>query len=121
MFDPCDGEVDLPPIPKYIILDLSIMTGIDTSAVDVLGDISALCKEHKCSLILTGIRSDIKRSLITGGVKPSRTNKHLNFSPDLESALGKAEDELLKYVGHNEEKVIIHSAFSVLLDHHLAL
>jgi len=46
MFDPCDGEIDLPPIPKYIILDLSIMTGIDTSAVDVLGDISALCKEH---------------------------------------------------------------------------
>jgi len=122
MFDPCDGEVDLPPIPKYIILDLSIMTGIDTSAVDVLGDISALCKEHKCSLIFAGIiRSDIKRSLITGGVKPSRTNKHLNFSSDLDSALGKAEDELLKYVGHNEEKVSIHSAFSVLLFHHLAL
>jgi len=121
MFDPCDGEVDLPPIPKYIILDLSIMTGIDTSAVDVLGDISALCKEHKCSLIFSAISSDIKRSLITGGVKPSRTNKHLNFSSDLESALGKAEDELLKYVGHNEEKVSIHFAFSVLLVHHLAL
>ena len=121
MFDPCYGEIDLPPIPKYIILDLSIMTGIDTSAVDVLGDILALCKEHKCSLIFAGIRSDIKRSLITGGVKPSRSNKHLSFFPDLESALGKAEDELLKFVGHNEEKVSIHYAFSVLLVHHLTL
>lgn len=107
MFDDADGpnEEDLPPVPKYVILDLSIVSGIDTSAVDVLADISSLCKEHKCNLILAGIPRVIRQALIHGGVKPSRTNKHFSFSPDLESALGKAEDELLKYVGHNEEKV----------------
>lgn len=38
-------------------------------------------------------------------MNPSVTNKHLTFSTDLESALGRAEDELLKFVGHNEEKI----------------
>lgn len=106
MFDDEGGfDPDLPPIPKYVILDLSIVTGIDTSAVDVLADISSLCRENKCNLILAGIPPVIRPALIKGGVKPSITNKHLSFSPDLETALGKAEDELLKFVGHNEEKV----------------
>mmetsp|Transcript_16617 Transcript_16617/g.35906 ORF Transcript_16617/g.35906 Transcript_16617/m.35906 type:complete len:1197 (-) Transcript_16617:138-3728(-) len=98
-------DADLPPIPKYVILDLSIVTGIDTSAVDVLADISSLCKEKKCNLILAGIPRVIRQALITGGVKASRTNKHLSFSPDLETALGKAEDELLRVVGHNEDRL----------------
>mmetsp|Transcript_9447 Transcript_9447/g.20438 ORF Transcript_9447/g.20438 Transcript_9447/m.20438 type:complete len:596 (+) Transcript_9447:1310-3097(+) len=105
MFDDEAGyDPNLPPMPKYLILDLSIVTGIDTSAVDVLGEISSLCKEHKCNLILSGIPRVIKPALMTGGVKPSRTNQHICFCPDLDSALGRAEDELLKVVGHNEEK-----------------
>ena len=106
MFEDEDiSDPNLPPIPKFLILDLSIMTGIDTSAVDVLADISALCKEHKCSIIFAGVSRIVKPALITGGVNPSKANKHLSFSPDLECALGKAEDALLKFVGHNEEKV----------------
>ncbi|KAL7550719.1 hypothetical protein ACHAWF_013954 [Thalassiosira exigua] len=103
--DPDVGcDADLPPIPKYLILDLTIVTGIDTSAVDVLADISSLCRDNKCQLIFAGIPRVIRSALIKGGVKPSKANQHLSFSPDLEAALGKAEDELLKFVAHNEEK-----------------
>ena len=99
-----DEDPDIPPIPKYLILDLSLVTGIDTSAVDVLGEISALCRENHCGLLFAGIPRAIRPALITGGVNPSRTNPHLRFSPDLDAALGRAEDELLRIVGHNEEK-----------------
>ena len=105
MFDNEAGfDPDLPPFPKYIILDLSIVTGIDTSAVDILADISSLCKENKCNLIFAGTPRSIRPALIKGGVKPSTNNRHLSYVPDLEAGLGKAEDELLKFVAHNEEK-----------------
>ena len=105
MFDDEDRDLNLPT-PKYVILDMSIITGIDASAVDVLADIASLCKENRCKLILAGIPRIIGPSLATGGVKPSASNKHLSIKSDLEAALGKAEDELLKYIGHKEEKSI---------------
>jgi MFS superfamily sulfate permease-like transporter len=101
-----DDERDLSderPTPKYVILDLSIMTGIDASAIDVLADISSLCKENRCKIIFTGIPQMMGPSLERGGVRPSASNRHLSIELDLEAALGKAEDELLKYVGHKEE------------------
>ncbi len=101
-----EADVDLPPVPKYIIIDMSIVTGIDTSAVDVLVEISTLCHSHKCQLILAGVPRFIRPALMAGGVKPSQINLHLSYVPDLEAALGKAEDELLKYVGRNEEKMV---------------
>ena len=105
MFDDEDRDLNLPT-PKYVILDMSILTGIDASAVDVLADIALLCKENRCKLILAGIPRIIGPSLAIGGVKPSASNKHLSIESDLEAALGKAEDELLKYIGHKEEKSI---------------
>mmetsp|Transcript_13080 Transcript_13080/g.27490 ORF Transcript_13080/g.27490 Transcript_13080/m.27490 type:complete len:1323 (+) Transcript_13080:168-4136(+) len=109
MFDDDEAngsDVDLPPVPKYIIIDMSIVTGIDTSAVDVLVEISSLCSSHKCQLIFAGVPRFVRPALMAGGVKPSRVNLHLSYAPDLEAALGKAEDELLKYVGRNEEKMV---------------
>jgi MFS superfamily sulfate permease-like transporter len=100
-----ESDVELPPIPKFVILDMSIVTGIDTSAVDVLAEISALCKGHKCKLLLSGLPRTVRPALITCGLKPSRKNSHLSFTEDLEASLGKAEDALLKFIAHNEEKL----------------
>lgn len=100
------SDVDLPPIPKYVLLDMSIVTGIDTSAVDVMGEISALCKANSCCLLLSGIPLTVKPALIAGGLTPSRQNPHLFFMDDLDASLGKAEDDLLKLVGRNEERLI---------------
>lgn len=100
------SDFDLPPVPKYVLLDMSIVTGIDTSAVDVMGEISALCKANSCCLLLSGIPPQLKPALIAGGLVPSRQNPHLFFMDDLDTALGKAEDDLLKVVAQNEEKLI---------------
>lgn len=112
MFDDCDDgskyviEFQLPPIPKYILLDMSIVTGIDTSAVDIMVEISSLCKANCCCLVLSGIPSTVKSSLVAGGLTPSRQyHPHLFFMDDLDSSLGKAEDDLLNIVALREERL----------------
>ena len=101
-----ENDIDLPPIPKYVLLDMSIVTGIDTSAVDVMSEISALCKANACCLLLSGIPLTVKPALIAGGLTPSRKNPHVFYMDDLDSSLGKAEDDLLKLVAQNEERII---------------
>jgi MFS superfamily sulfate permease-like transporter len=121
----CEPDVDLPPIPKYVILDMSIVTGIDTSAVDVMAEISTLCKVNQCCLILSGIPPTVKPPLIAGGLTPSRLNPHLFFMDDLDVSLGKAEDDLLKLVARNEERLIQegkkqkHQRITSMIDHGL--
>ena len=36
----------LPPLPKFIILDMALVTGIDTSTVDIISDIIHLCSKN---------------------------------------------------------------------------
>jgi len=96
-----DGNVNtpLPPIPKCLILDLTIVTGMDTAAVDVFKEIITLCHSHKCKVYLAGLSRDLKTVLGLGGVKPSVSrNKVVRFFNDLETALGYAEDDLLTNV-----------------------
>lgn len=92
---------DLPPIPKHIIIDLSIVTGIDSSAVDVIMEIVDLCKAFGCKMIFAGVPEFIRPFLTNGGVRPSTKNKHISYEPDLDLALGKAEDGLLKGEFHS--------------------
>ena len=44
-----DAETDpftLPPLPKFLILDMALVTGIDTSTVDIISDIIHLCSKN---------------------------------------------------------------------------
>ena len=93
----------LPPMPKYVIVDMTLVTGMDTSAVDILGEIITMCKNNNCLVYISGINTNIKAVLSCGGVKPS-SNSGVRFMPDLEAALGKAEDGLLKFVYKVQEK-----------------
>jgi len=86
-----DLEFDLPPIPKYIIVDLALVTGMDTSAVDVISDIWSLCKHFDCVLMLSGVSMEIRMTLVKGGFR----DKKVRYYTTLESALGAAEDILL--------------------------
>jgi len=116
---------DLPPIPKHIIIDLSIVTGIDSSAVDVIMEIVDLCKAFGCKMIFAGVPEFIRPFLTNGGVRPSTKNKHISYEPDLDLALGKAEDGLLKDVALIEErmtrlgKVLKHRRRMSCVDHGL--
>ena len=106
MFDDIDVVDDslLPPKPKYLVLDMSIVSGMDISAVDCFADGTSLCKTQGCKLIISGASRVVRHALIAGGVKPA-SHPHLSFVEDLEKALGMAEDGLLKFVGRNEERI----------------
>lgn len=102
MFEEPSGEVDelfLPPVPRIVVLDMTLVTGMDTSAVDVISDILALFNNHDAKLFLSGVSANIRKVMLLGGVKPEsirdRSERKLRFFPDLDSAIGKAEDMLL--------------------------
>ena len=94
-------DFPLPPIPKFIVLDFAIVTGIDTSTVDVFNDIIEMCNSNGCAVYLSGLSPTIKSVLAFGGVKPGfntdsiisngirPSTKKLAFFPNMESALGK--------------------------------
>lgn len=91
------------PFPKIIILDFSLVPGMDSSAVDVMADLLAVCSRHDCKLFLSGISPSMQRTLQLGGVEPdkstrNRAQKKLRMFPDLDSAVGKAEDLLINVV-----------------------
>eukprot|EP00521_Asterionellopsis_glacialis_P011202 CAMPEP_0195293998 /NCGR_PEP_ID=MMETSP0707-20130614/13943_1 /TAXON_ID=33640 /ORGANISM="Asterionellopsis glacialis, Strain CCMP134" /LENGTH=932 /DNA_ID=CAMNT_0040354855 /DNA_START=29 /DNA_END=2824 /DNA_ORIENTATION=- len=95
------SEFPLPPLPKFLIIDFTIVAGLDTSAIDLIREIITICRGHRCRLFLTGLEQDLKASLAYSGIKPSST---LQFIADVELALGRAEDGLLTEVCKIEEQ-----------------
>lgn len=102
MFEEPEEEIDpifIPPVPKVVILDLTLVTGMDTSAVDAFKDIVTLCGRYDCKIFLAGVAPDHRTVMNMGGVKPenniNRSERKLRFFMDLDSAVGKAEDLLL--------------------------
>jgi len=90
--------VSLPPLPKYLILDLTLVSGMDTSTADIFLDIKQMCKLHDCKLFCSGISSRLSSVLALGNFKPERgdrSKRQVRFFADLDSAIGKAEDNLL--------------------------
>jgi MFS superfamily sulfate permease-like transporter len=98
--------------PKYLIMDLSLVTGMDTSAVEIFSDIVTLCYGNKCQVFLAGLSQRLTYTMRRGGVIPS-SDKMSKFSilrlpPTMESALMKAEDGLLKFEFKTEEREMRH-------------
>jgi MFS superfamily sulfate permease-like transporter/CRP-like cAMP-binding protein len=91
---------------KYLLLDLTLVTGMDTSAVDVFQDIRNLCQSKRCKLFVAGMTSNLRSTLALGGFKPDggvRSKRQLRFFAGLDAALGKAEDMLLDSDFHDSE------------------
>lgn len=100
-FEPDSDEGGMPrkKKPEYLILDLTLVTGMDTSTVDVFSDIRNLCRANKCKLLMAGMSPNIRSILALGNFKPDtgeRSKRQLRFFPNLDAALGKAEDMLLE-------------------------
>jgi hypothetical protein len=91
-------DFSIAPIPKIVVLDLSLVTGMDTSTTDIFAEILEFCKNNDCKLFLCGLSLRMKRGLELGGVKPEsgpRSKSSVRFFTDLDTALGRAEDALL--------------------------
>jgi MFS superfamily sulfate permease-like transporter len=89
----------LKPKSKFLILDLTLVTGMDTSTVDVFSEIRSLCSGSNCKLFMAGMSTNIRSILALGNFKPEvgiRSKRHLRFFASLDAALGKAEDILLE-------------------------
>ena len=111
MFNEPDAVVEdngerliLTPPPKYVVIDFTIVTGMDTSATDILREISEVCRIHRCRLFFSGLSANLRSMLVYAKLGPSYERKTLLFAPDLESALAKAEDGLIKRASHLGEK-----------------
>jgi MFS superfamily sulfate permease-like transporter len=98
-----NGVVSFPLIPKYLIIDLSLVTGIDASTADVFSDAFSICKANSCCLFLVGVTSCIKSALTCGGFKPGSSDRYFRFISNLEAALGRAEDGILTDILKAEE------------------
>lgn len=98
----------LPPLPKYLIVDFCLVSGMDTSAVDTIREIISLCRKNKCKLFLAGLRPSLRSNLLYAGLKPPRRSlggqRVWVYTSDMETALASAEDSLLSNVFHLEEK-----------------
>jgi SulP family sulfate permease len=76
--------------PRRVILDLSRVTGLDTSAVFSLSRIADLCRRNQARFVLTGVHDGIaERIAAADGLEPATTR------PTLEDALLDVETELL--------------------------
>jgi len=84
---------------RFLILDLTLVTGMDTSTVDVFIQIRNLCEGSNCKLFMAGMSKNIRSILALGGFKADtgvRSKRQLRFFARLDAALGKAEDMLLE-------------------------
>jgi sulfate permease, SulP family len=102
MFDDALSDEDalfIPPKPKVVILDLTLVTGMDTSAVDVFSDILNQCKRNGCKLFLSGVSKLLREVMFLSGLNPETKEKRairsLRFFHELDAAVGKAEDMLI--------------------------
>ncbi len=97
MFEPVKNpSPDVPPIPDVVVLDMSLLLGMDLSAIDVIKDIIQVCLVNNCCVIMSGAQG-VRKSMSRNGIT---VNAYLNlsFSTDLETSLGVAEDQILKDV-----------------------
>lgn len=102
MFNESSDTLILPtPKPKYLIIDMSLVSSMDTSSVDVFSSIIKRCHREKCQIYISGLSSRLKHILKLSGVSPSCDKKtspysSLRYPPSLEAALSKAEDGILR-------------------------
>ena len=78
--------------PDSIIIDCSMVTGIDLSGFVILRQVADELTERNISLLLSGLRSDIKDSL--GKAQPSLLTENLHIDT-LDQALEKSENDFL--------------------------
>jgi len=109
-----DGNDYVTPKPKVLIIDLSLISGMDTSSVDTLGQIRGVCKHNECKLFLCGLSPTLRKGFSLVGLKPEtnvpRGQRLLRYFADFDTALGKAEDFLLKSENVEEDLVSPHAA-----------
>jgi SulP family sulfate permease len=80
--------------PRFLLVDLQRVTGIDTSVVMALRKVVLLAKAYGVELVVSGASEAVRAKLHQGGVLPSEGV--VSFEPDLDRGLQRVEDGLLQ-------------------------
>lgn len=78
--------------PRYLVIDLRRVTGVDSSAVVSFLKIMHLAEAHGFEVVLAGAIDAVRRQLARGGVVESDA---VSFEPDLDRGLQRCEEGLL--------------------------
>ena len=87
--------------PRYLVIDLKRVTGVDSSAVVSFVKVLSLAEAHGFEVILTGASDPVRTQLARGGVIEA---EGLVFESDLDRGLQRCEDALLSAPSIEEAK-----------------
>lgn len=92
---------------RYLVLDLTQVTGLDYSAGEAFQTVSRLLHAKNIVLVLAGVDMEgpMGRDLRAGGLGTSSKDTQVVFSPNLNSALEQCENELLKFFYASQESI----------------
>ncbi|MEX2204130.1 MAG: cyclic nucleotide-binding domain-containing protein, partial [Actinomycetota bacterium] len=79
--------------PRFLLLDLRRVTGVDASAVISLVKVMQLAEANGFEVVVAGASDRVREQLARGGVVPS--DGVVRFEPDLDRGLQRCEDVLL--------------------------
>ncbi len=79
--------------PRFLLLDLRRVTGVDASAVISLVKVTLLAEANGFEVVVAGASDRVREQLARGGVVPS--DGVVRFEPDLDRGLQRCEDVLL--------------------------
>jgi sulfate permease, SulP family len=79
--------------PRYLVIDLRRVTGVDSSAVVAFVKVMHLAEASGFELVFTGASEAVRRQLARGGMVASEV---VRFEPDLDRGLQRCEEGLLR-------------------------
>jgi len=95
------ARVETTP-PRFLVIDLRHVTGVDSSAVVSFVKVLSLAEAHGFQVILTGATDPVRAQLTRGGV--DETEGIAEFEPDLDHGLQRCEEALLSTPGLADAK-----------------
>ncbi len=81
------------PPPRFLVIDLRRVTGVDSSAVVAFVKVMRLAEAAGSEIVFTGASDPVRAQLARGGV--DETEGLVVFEPDLDRGLQRCEDALL--------------------------
>jgi SulP family sulfate permease len=79
--------------PRFVVIDLRRVTGVDSSAVASFAKAMRLAEAHGFEIVFTGASDPVRAQLARGGV--DEAEGVVPFEPDLDRGLQRVEDALL--------------------------
>jgi SulP family sulfate permease len=102
LLDRVRRRVEAAPAPRFLLIDLRRVTGVDSSAVVSFTKVLSLAEATGFEVIFTGASDPVRAQLARGGVVEG--DGLVAFEPDLDRGLQRCEDALLSAPDRTEAR-----------------